>query len=185
MKTLSLALGAAVAALSAGPAMSNVFITTSESAAEDCFRSAKAMTSSVGAISQCTSALQNDDRMAPADRVATLVNRGILLMLADRSVEASRDFDEALAIDSKEPEAYLNKGMNLFRVGNSSEAYALANRAIELRTRRPAMAYYVRGLANEERGDVRAAYADLNRARQLEPHWQDPARQLERYHIGR
>ena len=48
---------------------------------------------------------------------------------------------------------------------------------------RPAVAYLIRGLANEQQGQLHAAYEDLQTARRLEPTWDEPAQQLQRYHV--
>ncbi len=184
MKTLPLAFAMAAAGMIGSQATaSNISINVSKSGARACYESAESRARSPGAIAQCTAAL-GDDRMTTDDRVATLVNRGIVLMLANRSDDAIRDFDAALALDATMPEAYLNKGVTKFRIGNSADAHALASRALELRTKKPALAYYVRGLANEERGNVRAAYADLRRAQELDPRWDEPTMQLARYSIA-
>jgi tetratricopeptide (TPR) repeat protein len=96
---------------------------------------------------------------------------------------ANLDFDRALAIDSRLSEAWLNKGIAQMKAGNGRAALELAARSIELRTRRPAIAYYIRGLANEQAGNFKAAYADLNHARKLAPKWQEPAIELARYQL--
>jgi hypothetical protein len=69
------------------------------------------------------------------------------------------------------------------KAGNGRAALDLAARSIQLRTRRPAIAYYIRGLAHEQTGNLQAAYADLSRARALAPKWQEPAIELARYQV--
>ena len=59
----------------------------------------------------------------------------------------------------------------------------MVERALALNTRKPALAYFVRGLANEDRGNVKAAYADLVHARDLAPDWKEPGVELQRYKI--
>ena len=184
MKSLPLALGALSAVLFAGQAGAGVTIVGSNSAANTCYRLAESKARSSTAIEQCNVAL-NDDMLVGENRVATFINRGIVLMLANRPNDAIRDFDHALKLDANQPEAYLNKGLTHFRMGDSASAQALASRALELRTRKPAIAYFVRGLASEDRGDVRAAYADLRRAAQIAPDWNEPQAQLQRYRVTR
>jgi tetratricopeptide (TPR) repeat protein len=180
MKSLPIAL-ALGAGLLAGQAPAHT-ITLGSSAAETCYRLAEAKSHDQVAIAQCNAAI-DDPALTQADRVATHVNRGIVLMFAGRTNDAIRDFDTAVALDASEPEAYLNKGLTELRIGNPAAAMSLASRAIELRTRRPAIAYYVRGLAAEDRGDVRSAYADLQRAASLDPKWQEPLIELQRYRV--
>lgn len=184
MKCLPLALGALAVAVSGGPATARTTINVTSSAATTCFRAAEAHARSGVAIAQCSDAL-NEDRLDRDERVATLVNRGIVLMLANRPREAIRDFDDALALDANQPEAYLNKALTHLRIGNSADAQVLASRALELRTKKPAVAYYIRGLASEDRGDIRAAYAYLKRAAAIDPTWSAPQTELQRYHVSR
>jgi hypothetical protein len=42
---------------------------------------------------------------------------------------------------------------------------------------------YIRAVANEESGNVTAAYADYSRAAQLEPGWALPREELKRYTV--
>ena len=184
MKSLPFALGAIAVAFTAQPLGAATTLNVTSSAAESCYRSAAAKARSRAAVEQCSAALQNSV-MNRDERVATLVNRGIMLMLANRSNDAIRDFDDALKLDALQPEAYLNKGLTHLRIGNSVNAQQLANRALELRTKKPAIAYYIRGLASEDRGDVRGAYADLRRAAAIDPSWNEPLAELQRYRVAR
>lgn len=136
------------------------------------------------AFMHCDQALRAE-MLSGNERAATLVNRGILWILDGNLARAKQDFDAALILDPTQPEAWLGKGIVEFRIGNSDAAFQPLDRAIELRPRRPAVAYYVRGLANEEQGRLRAAYADLTMASQLDPNWREPAMQLERYRVVR
>ena len=49
----------------------------------------------------------------------------------------------------------------------------------------PEIAYYGRGLAHEDVGNVKAAYDDLQRAVALKPKWDAPAKDLARYQVRR
>ena len=46
-----------------------------------------------------------------------------------------------------------------------------------------ALALYARGVANEELGHLKAAYADLTQAREMAPGWKLPEEQLARYQV--
>jgi tetratricopeptide (TPR) repeat protein len=96
---------------------------------------------------------------------------------------AVRDYDQAIAMDPAQAEAWLNKAVTMVNSGHGSTALDLVDHALQLRTQKPALAYYVRGLAHEEQGQVRAAYADLRSAASLDPSWQEPAEQLKRYRV--
>jgi len=159
-------------------------VTIGTSAARSCYLAAESKRRDQMAIRDCSNALALE-AMAGGDRVATYVNRGILYLLSKNINAATRDFDSALALDPSQPEAYLNKSVALHNAGMSSAAVALATRALELRTGKPAVAYFVRGLAHEDGGNLRAAYADLVRARDLDPKWREPAEELKRYRLAR
>ena len=119
------------------------------------------------------------------DLVATHVNRGILRSRMGKMDAALADFDAALALDPEQPEAYLNKGVVLIRQHNSDAALPLFTMAIEKKTRRPALAYYGRGIAHEELGNLRSAYADYKRAVAEEPKWKEPRTDLARFVVRR
>ena len=67
----------------------------------------------------------------------------------------------------------------------SAEAVPLFSKAIELRTELPEVAYYGRALANEDVGNLKAAYTDLQQATSLKPNWDAPRRDLARYKVSR
>ena len=150
--------------------------------AESCYRAADARDKSHDALQICNRALLGEP-LTREDRVATYVNRGILHFARGAPVEATKDFDRALALDPNEPDAWLNKAVVLVQYDKNVEALPLIERALLLNTRRPALAYYVRGIIEEERGNIRAAYDDFRRAQSLEPRWKEPAIELARYQV--
>ena len=91
------------------------------------------------------------------------MNRGILRLRRGGVDEAVADFDQAIALDPNQPEAYLNKGAALLQRQNPSEALQLFTVALERETSRPAIAHYGRAIANEQLGNVREAYNDYRR----------------------
>lgn len=184
MKTLLVAAGLALTIIPQQTEAQSTVLNFENSLARACYMSARSLRHDRAAIGECSMALERDG-MTRNDRVATYVNRGILHMLAHDVAAANRDFDTAMALDPVQPEAWLNKSVTLHNAGNSSEAVNLATRALELRTQKPALAYYVRGLAHESSGAIRLAYADLQRARELDPQWIEPAEQLKRYRTVR
>jgi len=98
---------------------------------------------------------------------------------------AQADFDKAGALNPKRGEPWLNMGVLQFKQGNSRAAIALFDKALELGTGEPEIAYFGRGLAHEDVGDLRSAYADLRRAAELRPNWSQPAQELVRYQVRR
>ena len=182
MKTLSFALAAA-ATLTATPATGSV-LAIGNSLAQSCFQLARSRQAAPSALETCNRAI-SEEALNFDDRVATLVNRGIMHNLRQEYAHAGRDFDAAIALDAAEPEAWLNKAVMLVRQGQTAPAVPLIDRALALRTSKPALAYYMRGLINEKEGNLKAAYADLVRARDLDPNWPDPVRELQRYRVAR
>ena len=131
-------------------------------------------------LEACDTAL-NGEAASTFDIVATHVNRGILRSRLGDLEGAMSDFDAALAIDPNQPEAYLNKGVALIRKDNPDAALPLFTIALEKKTRRPALAYYGRGIAHEELGNIKSAYADYKRAVAEAPNWKEPKRDLARF----
>jgi tetratricopeptide (TPR) repeat protein len=135
-------------------------------------------------MSVCSRSLQVE-ALDAQDRAATLVNRGVIRMLSGEHRGAERDFDAALALDPGQADAWLNKGFLRLRRGDGHAALPLLERALALQARRPALAYFARGIAHEQSGNLRAAYSDLVRARELEPGWSMPVEALARYQVIR
>lgn len=181
MKALFLSAAAAVLAALPSAAQPSM-LTIGSSLAESCYRAAEARQAALQARETCDRAL-TEDALNHHDRVGTYVNRGVLWLYSGYVDRAEEDFDRAIALDPREPEAWLNKGIAQLKRGNSREALPLIAKAIDLRTRKPAVAFYMRGIANEDSGNIRAAYADLQRARQLDPSWNLPAEELARYQV--
>lgn len=183
MRTLSVAIALSLGLTFAAPAPATV-ISMPKTLATACSESAYNFRRDWQAIEECSLALR-EELMTREARVATHVNRGILRLRKGDARNAFIDFDRAIDLDPYEPEAWLNLSISQFETGNAVAAQQSADRALQLRTRRPAAAYYIRGLSHEMSGNLSAAYADLQRARDLEPDWNAPAMQLARYKVVR
>jgi tetratricopeptide (TPR) repeat protein len=175
-------IAAALAAL-AVPAGAAVTVLGSTSA-RMCFEAADSiMAPSRDGVSYCDHALA-EENLSDYDTVATYVNRGILKLRMGKSDLAIADFDLALARDPNQPEAYLNKGVALLRKPDGwAQAAPLFDAALAKNTRRPALAYYGRGVANELAGHVKEAYSDYREASRIEPKWRDPRVELTRFSV--
>jgi tetratricopeptide (TPR) repeat protein len=167
---------------SAAPAGASMLGTGPE-LAESCYQAAQARDTSTWKMSACTKALEQA-ALEPREIVRTHVNRGILFLASGNLRAANRDFDEALHLDPKYPEAWLNKALAQLQGGDSKAALAHADKALEFGTAKPAAAYYVRGLAKEGAGDVRGAFADLQKAAALAPEWKEPTVELARFKVA-
>ena len=148
-----------------------------------CYQNAERGRADYRALQDCEDAL--DDSLSVQDRAATLVNRGILLSLRHTYSRAIADFDAALGLNPTLAEAYVNRGVALIRLNDFQAARTALDRGLELNPEDPAKAYYGRAIANEELGDLRAAYEDYNRAAALAPGWSDPRVELTRFRVNR
>ena len=172
---------AALLFVGAAPATASV-LTLGSSFAESCYQAAESRDARRPSMDACNRALEGE-ALPVHDVIGTHVNRGILWMISENFARANRDFDEALRMNPEQPEAWLNKAIARFKQGDSRTALEMADKSLSLGTRKPALAHFVRGLAHEDAGNVKAAYADLVRARDLAPKWHEPQRELARYQV--
>lgn len=135
----------------------------------------------------CTTSLQNDP-LSPRDRAATLVNRGVVRTAMSRLEAALADYDHAIAQGDHlaSPDlgvAYVDRASVLNALGRPREALESVNKGLALGTFKPEIAYYVRAIAEEDLGDLKAAYLDYRRAVTLVPTFTLAAEQLKRFHV--
>lgn len=151
----------------------------------ECFLAAEMARGGRGALEICNRALE-DEPLSHSDRAATLVNRGIVQMQAKDLTAAIADFDTAIRDRPQTAEAYVNKGIALIHLGGRDrDAVELLTQGIAKNPSRPEIAYYVRGIANEQLGATREAFEDYSRAASLKPGWADPVEQLARFAVVR
>jgi tetratricopeptide (TPR) repeat protein len=184
MKSILLAT-AAVASMGMGPLpgpTGGLISSLGGGSATSCYHAAVARDASSTSFRECDAAL-NTETIPFDDMVATLVNRGILKLVRNDYRAAEADFGEATALRSTQPEAWLNKGIARYQQGDFRGARPLFTRALELHTSYAALAYFGRGLANEDAGNVRDAYADYQQAARLDPTWAAPREQLTRFKV--
>ncbi|WP_265562989.1 tetratricopeptide repeat protein [Sphingomicrobium arenosum] len=158
-------------------------ITLGGSQAESCYLAAEAGSSGAQDLQTCDRALV-EDALSREDKASTHVNRGIILMNRADYAAAGRDFARALEIEPDQADAYLNAAILAMHEEDAARAVQLSTRSIELEPMKPHLAYYVRGIANEDIGEVSSAYRDLKAAAALaEPGWDEAARELTRYQV--
>ena len=180
---LSTAAAAALAIIPGSPATAAVQ-TFGGPLAKVCYDHAVAGDTRSFAIDGCTRALQ-EEALPPRDQAATYVNRGIVYMSAGRYALADADFDAALKLDQGLPDGWLNKGFLRLRQGNGRDALPLIQKGIDAGAANQALAIFARGVAHEQMGEFGSAYADLTRARELEPRWSLPREYLATYQVRR
>jgi tetratricopeptide (TPR) repeat protein len=135
-----------------------------------------------GALANCNKALA--DKLMPADRTATLVNRGIIQAAAGNIEAALADHNEALARAPGLASAHLSRGATLMQAGRFQEARADFDRALALNIDQPAIAYFNRGMANEKLGALPAAYRDYRQAQALAPDFKPAGIELARFQVS-
>lgn len=171
------------AAMALGFPASASVISLGSTAAHSCYRAAAStITPAPGDLSACRLALEQD-ALAYQDVVATHINRGIVLLRRGDTDAAIRDFDRAIQLDPRQPEAYLNKGVALVRRSDDAAAIQLFTVALENDTAKPEIAHFGRAVAHEKSGNIREAYFDYRRAAEIDPEWRDPQLELQRFKV--
>lgn len=180
---LRLILSAAALGAVASPAAGAVTVIGSSSA-RMCYEAADARgLPSPYSLGRCDQALE-EENLSGYDMVATYVNRGILRLRMGDVDHAIGDFDDAIQRDPQQAEAYLNKGVAMLRRPQGwNEALPLFSAALDRRTKRPAIAFFGRAVANEMGGNVKAAYFDYREASRIEPKWREPQAELARFTV--
>ena len=130
----------------------------------------------------CTRALR-EETMTLANRAATFVNRGVLRMRNGDYHDARSDYASAMRIQPDLAEIYLNDGAALIYMKEFAAALDPLNKSLDLNVTEAYAAHYNRAIARENTGDVPGAYADFQRALELNPGWDLAIRQLQRFEI--
>ena len=149
-----------------------------------CYRAADSEARQPDAVRQCTVAIDEGD-LSLHDRMATLINRGIVHFRLEAFDAAIADFDAALAIEPGQPDALINKGITMLAGGAEiGSALALIDQGLEGAPQRPWVGYYGRAVAHELAGRDAQAYRDYRRARELRPGWRPAEQALARFSVA-
>jgi tetratricopeptide (TPR) repeat protein len=124
------------------------------------------------------------ESLSRRDLAASLVNRGILYLCQRLYKPAEQDFDSAIELKPDLAGAYTNRGAALIGSGHPEAGIADIDRGLALGSPEPEKAYFNRGLAHEQLGDLKAAYIDYMKAVQLKPDWPSPLRELARFTVS-
>jgi len=166
------------------PAAASIVV-VGNGAARNCYLAAESQNRpNADQMNQCNRALA-EEGLTAYEVVATHVNRGVLHARRGQLDLAIADFDRGMTLDANEPESYLNKGAALVRIGNPQAALPLFSMALDKNTRKPAVAYYGRGVAYEEMGNMQSAYLDYRRASVADPKWAPPREEMARFTVER
>lgn len=166
--------------LAAGSAAAGVTV-LGKGNARACFEAAEGRDYSDMTLAKCSEAL--GEELSQYDRVATLVNRGIVKMGLKDLDGAVADYEKALTMRQDLGEAYVNLGIAYMFQQKDRDAERALTRGLELRPSKAHVGYYTRGVVYELMGDVRSAYYDYRRAAELAPAWDEPKAQLQRFRV--
>ena len=162
-------------------------IVGSNAEAHACYRAAEAAeyaAPGLEALDTCNRALMSSE-LNYNDRVATLVNRGIVEFRLARFDQAMGDFDAVLALEPNQPDALINKGITVLASGGSTDtALQLLDAGLAGTPRRPWVGYYGRAVAHELAGRDRQAYRDYKQAQELKPGWALARQALARFSVS-
>ena len=165
--------------LSGTAAYADALVVVGEGPERACYQAAKTGLDSVAGIGHCNLAL--DHQLILSDRVATLVNRGVILHKLQRVQTALDDFNAALRINPDQADALINRGVARLSLGEFDVALADIQRGITLGPSEPALAYYNRAIAHERMGRIPEAYYDYQRALKEAPNFAAAANALTRF----
>lgn len=175
----------ALAALPVGGGAQAAMLVIGGGDARSCYEAAESRASPHAAIAVCERAL-SEEALSRRNRLATMVNLGVVRIWAGQEERAIADFDAALAEAPGLAEAKVNKAVALVRLNRERPlAIALLTEALAAGVSRPEVAHYARAMAHELEGNAAAAWHDYRRAADLRPGWAEPARQLERFTVSR
>lgn len=147
-----------------------------------CYERALYENSSFDALRLCDEAVARANETMQ-DRAATYINRGIIRLRRDRLDDAMTDFDTALQLDPQMGDAYINQAAVYLRQSRYDDALKAIGIGLTLELERPQAAYFNRAIAHEMAGDIESAYYDYQRAAELDPEWELPRTELQRFQV--
>jgi tetratricopeptide (TPR) repeat protein len=112
-------------------------------------------------------------------------NRGVIWFQLGDLEAALADFGRAIREQGSMAQAHVNHGYTLVALERWQEAVTAFSRGLELGTEEAPKARYNRGVAFEETGLLREAYADYQAAAELDPAWEAPRQELQRFTVIR
>jgi len=149
--------------------------------AELCYQGADSGTHPDDFVMYCNTALAGS--LSDADRAATYINRGVLMMAMSKYDAAADDFQKGLAINDKAGEGYIDLAATQITHKRFAEAIANINKGLALGTKEPQVAYFDRAMADEGLGNLQAAYDDYHQALAIAPDFTMASDELKRFKI--
>jgi tetratricopeptide (TPR) repeat protein len=131
-------------------------------------------------VDECTLALATP-LLSNRDTAATLVDRGAIYMQHKQFGLAKLDFDKAIGLDPNNANAYVDRGGVLIAQKHYADAIADIDHGLSLNPDQPEKAYFNRAIADEDLKDLKSAYADYQKAAQINPNWAPAKAELARF----
>jgi tetratricopeptide (TPR) repeat protein len=154
--------------------------------ARECYLATLAENSSLAdkqGLAACARAA-NGENVSIYLRAAALANRADIRLRMHDYAGTIADADASIGLDPELAAAYLNRGAGLIGLQRYQDALAALDKAIALSlSDRLQLAYFNRGMARENLGDIRGAYFDYKRASDLDPKFEPAKEQLARFTV--
>ena len=164
------------------PARAQMSVSAGSGIAHECYEDAKDPHFRREHIATCTAALDHGG-ISPADRAATLVNRGVIYDMLKNYPAAWSDYNAALIINPNLGDAYINRGAALMRMQRSDEGIEDVKKGLALGTSLPAVAYYDLAVAEENLGRIKDAYFDYKRSLVADPNYKPAGEALKFFKV--
>jgi tetratricopeptide (TPR) repeat protein len=113
------------------------------------------------------------------------VNRGTLHLVRGENDLAIKDFTQAIEANPTLASAYNDRGVALSNKHRAADAVRDFSQALTLKAANADQVLFNRAMAYEDQGDLKHAYIDYRKAAELNPSWDQPARQLARFNVDR
>jgi tetratricopeptide (TPR) repeat protein len=118
------------------------------------------------------------------ETAVAFVNRGTLYLVRGENDKAVKDFSQAIKADPTLASAYNDRGVALSAQHRQADAIADFSQALALKAGNADQVHFNRAMAYEDAGDLKRAYLDYRKAAELNPGWEQPARQLARFNVS-
>lgn len=149
-------------------------------AAQACAQAANSGQFDDAALALCDAALQ-DQELTKTTAIALYINRGAMHLRRKEAALALADFDQVVAREPKNAEAFVNRGAALVMLGRPGQAVAALTEALSYGVKEPHKAFFNRGAAREALGDARGALEDYETALAIKPQWAPAEQELARF----